>query len=165
MPATWTLGWSKHDSSMLPSKHSILQDLYSPCLNLTDSATPSPPTKRFVYIYIYIYTCTIIKIYIYIYIYTYIHIYIYVMYSYRANSSGFRGIDSSRRWILKGGNPRMLRKTILLRPATWKHGWSKRGSSMIPSKHSIPQDLYSPCLNLTDSAWTRFTPTMFTRGR
>ena len=50
-------------------------------------------------------------------------------------------------------------------PATWTHGWSKHGSSIIPSKQSIPQDLYSPCLNLTDSARTMFTPTMFSRRR
>ena len=50
-------------------------------------------------------------------------------------------------------------------PATWKHGWSKHGSSIIPSKHSIPQDLCSPCLNLTDSARSMFTPTMFSRRR
>ena len=36
---------------------------------------------------------------------------------------------------------------------------------MIPSKHSIPQDLYSPCLNSTNSARNMFTPTMFTRRR
>ena len=36
---------------------------------------------------------------------------------------------------------------------------------MIPSKHSIPQDLHSPCLNLTNHARTMFTPTMFSRGR
>ena len=34
---------------------------------------------------------------------------------------------------------------------------------MIPSNHSIPQDLYSPCLNLTNYARTMFTPTMFSR--
>ena len=38
------------------------------------------------------------------------------------------------------------------RPATGKHGLSKHGSSMIPSKHSIPQELHSPCLNLTNYA-------------
>ena len=41
------------------------------------------------------------------------------------------------------------------------HGWSKHGSSIIPSKHSIPQDLYSPRLNLNNYARTMFTPTMF----
>ena len=50
-------------------------------------------------------------------------------------------------------------------PAAGKHGWSKHGSSTIPSKHPIPQDLYSPCLNLTNYARTMFTPTMFSRGR
>ena len=37
-------------------------------------------------------------------------------------------------------------------PATWKHGWSKHGSSIIPSKHS------------QIASWTTlFTPTMFTQ--
>ena len=40
--------------------------------------------------------------------------------------------------------------------------WSRHGSSIIPSNHSIPQDLYSPCLNLTNYARTMLTPTMFT---
>ena len=55
--------------------------------------------------------------------------------------------------------------TILLPPATCKHGWSKHGSSIIPSKHSIPQELYSPCLILTNYARTMFTPTMCSRRR
>ena len=55
--------------------------------------------------------------------------------------------------------------TNKLYPATWKHGWSKHGSSIMPSRHSIPQDLYSPCLNLTISARTMFTPTMCSRRR
>ena len=46
-------------------------------------------------------------------------------------------------------------------PATRKHGWSKHGSSIIPSTHSIPQDLYSQFLNLMNYARTTFTPTMF----
>ena len=50
-------------------------------------------------------------------------------------------------------------------PATWKHGWSKHGSSIIPSKHSIPQDLHSLYLNLTNYARAMFTPTMFSRRR
>ena len=50
-------------------------------------------------------------------------------------------------------------------PATWKHGWSKHGCSIIPSNLSIPQDSYSPCFNLTNSARTMFTPTMFSRRR
>ena len=50
-------------------------------------------------------------------------------------------------------------------PAAWKHGWSKHGSGIVPSKHSVPQDLCSPCLNLTNSARTMFTPTMFSRRR
>ena len=55
---------------------------------------------------------------------------------------------------------RTLRRT---RGRSWKHGWSKHGSSIIPSKHSAPQDLYSPCLNVSNSARTMFTPTMFSR--
>ena len=39
------------------------------------------------------------------------------------------------------------------------------GSSIMPSRHSIPQDLCSPCLNLTNYARTVFTPTMFSRRR
>ena len=35
------------------------------------------------------------------------------------------------------------------------------GSSTMPSRHSIPQDLYSPCLNLANYARSMFTPTMF----
>ena len=31
-----------------------------------------------------------------------------------------------------------------------QHGWSEHGSSIIPAKHSVPQDLYSPCLNYFD---------------
>ena len=54
---------------------------------------------------------------------------------------------------------------IFQMPATWKHGWSKHGSSIIPSNHSMPQDLHSPCLNWTNSARTMFTPTMFPRRR
>ena len=50
-------------------------------------------------------------------------------------------------------------------PATWKYGWSKHGSSIIPSKHSILQEWYSPCLNSTNYARTMFTPTMFSRRR
>ena len=63
----------------------------------------------------------------------------------------------------KRGRPRIreLLPGVTLRPATSKHGWSKHGSSIMPSRHSIPQDLYSPCLNLTNSARTMFTPTMF----
>ena len=45
------------------------------------------------------------------------------------------------------------------------NGWSKHGSSIIPSRHSMPQDLYSPCLNLANYARTMFTPTMFTLRR
>ena len=33
------------------------------------------------------------------------------------------------------------------------------------STHSIPQDLYNPCLSLIDYARTMFTPTMFSRRR
>ena len=54
-------------------------------------------------------------------------------------------------------------------PATRKHGWSRHSSSIIPSKHSTPQDIYiyiySPWLNLMNSARTMFTPTMFSRRR
>ena len=50
-------------------------------------------------------------------------------------------------------------------PATWKHGWSKHGSRIMPSRHFVPQDLYSPCLNWTYYARTMFTPTMFSRRR
>ena len=42
-----------------------------------------------------------------------------------------------------------------------KNGWSKHGSSVIPYTHSIPQDLYSPCLNLTNYARTMFIQPCF----
>ena len=48
--------------------------------------------------------------------------------------------------------------------ATRKHGWSKHGSSIIPSNRSIPQKLYSPCLNRTNSARTMFTPSPPTKS-
>ena len=63
------------------------------------------------------------------------------------------------------GKCRRLPKPQSPLPATWKHGWSKHDSSTMPSRHSIPQDLYSPCLNLTNSARSMFTPTMFLRRR
>ena len=53
----------------------------------------------------------------------------------------------------------------MLFPATWKHGWSKHDSSIIPSKHSMPQDLYSLCLSLMNHARTMLTPIMFTSRR
>ena len=49
--------------------------------------------------------------------------------------------------------------------ATWKHGWSRHGSSIIPSEHSIPQDSYNPCLNLMNYARIVLTPTMCSRRR
>ena len=45
------------------------------------------------------------------------------------------------------------------------HGWSRHGSSRIPSKHSIPQDLYNPCLNSMNYARTMLTSTMCSRRR
>ena len=65
-------------------------------------------------------------------------------------------------YIIGRARPRRPRQGC---PATWKHGWSRHGSSIIPWNHSIPQDLYSPCLSLTNSARTMFTPTMFSRRR
>ena len=50
-------------------------------------------------------------------------------------------------------------------PATWKHGWSRHGSSTIASKHSIPQDLHNPWLNVMNYARTMLTPTKFSRRR
>ena len=61
-------------------------------------------------IYIDTYTC--------IYIYIYIHIYIY-----------------SITYILHGVLILSLVRGLLSHPATWKHGWSKHGSSIVPSKH------------------------------
>ena len=46
-------------------------------------------------------------------------------------------------------------------PSAEYPGTAPRGT--IPSKHSTPQDLLSPCLNLTDSARTMLTPAMFSR--
>ena len=63
------------------------------------------------------------------------------------------------------GQPHRVGDCSWSQPATWKDGWSKHGSSIIPSTHSIPQDLCSPCLKLTDSARTMFTPSMFSRRR
>ena len=102
------------------------------------------------YIYIYIYVCIYIYIYVYIYIHLSLSLYIYIYMS-----------------------PPVVRQTsahehnigAVQRPATWKHGWSKHGSSIILSKHSTPQDLYNPLLNLMNYARTTFTPTMFSRRR
>ena len=58
-----------------------------------------------------------------------------------------------------------LPENVAACPATRTHGWSEHGSSIIPSSHAIPQDLYSPCLSLTNSARTMFTPTMLSLRR
>ena len=100
--------------------------------------------------------CVYVCVYVYIYIYIYLYIYIYV-YVYICHSLG-RGLPLLRQL------QHVLDRQALL-PATWKHCWSRHGSSIIPSKHSIPQDLHNPCLNLTNYARTMFTPTMFTRRR
>ena len=96
-----------------------------------------------IYVYIYIYREREREIYIYIYIYD-------ITWWTQLSEIGRRRRPLS--WPPK-------------KPATWKRGWSKHGSSTIPSKHSTPQDLYSPCLNSTNHARTMFTPTMFSRRR
>ena len=119
-----------------------------------------------IYIYIYnIHTCTYVYMYMCRYVCLYIHICIYVcvciciyIYIYREREREI--IGRSRR-----GTRRKELGCACQVPATWKHGWSRHGSSIIPSSHSIPQDLCSPYLNLTIHARTMFTPTMFSRGR
>ena len=107
-----------------------------------------------IYIYMYIYLSLSIYIYVYVCIYVYIYIYIYI-YIYRSERTLSAALEPV---------PGATLGTFQV-PAKCKHGWSKHGSSIISSNHSIPQDLYSPCFNLTNSARTMFTPPMFSRRR
>ena len=119
-------------------------------------------TYVYIYIYIYIYTHTYIYIYIHIYIYIYTYTYVYIC------SFLFVCLSIYHLFIYlerEGERDIICICVFRLYPAAWKHGWSKHGSSIIPSKHSTPQDLYSLCLNLTVSARTMLTPTMFSRRR
>ena len=93
-------------------------------------------------IYIYIH---ILYIYIYMYVCIYIYIYIYIYASCRAFA--------------------LPRPAGVQHPATWKHGWSEHGSSIIPSSHSIPQDLKSPRFNFINYARTMFNQTTCSRRR
>ena len=146
--------------------------------------------STYIYIYIYIHTCIstmyvlcTLCMYVYIYIYTYLFLEGLARDVRRpvahVQTGEFRIVlrncccgcfVENRGYLRRIFFPDVTRPTNLAEicgddesPATWKHGWSKHGSSIIPSKHSIPQDLYSPYLNLTNSARTMFTPTMFTR--
>ena len=121
------------------------------------AGNPRGPPEHTHYIYIYIYICICVYIYIYTYVYNslslsiYIYICVYVCVCIYTYIYIYIYIRAPRR--------------ALPSPATWKHGWSKHGSSTTPSKHSIPQDLCSPYFNLTNYARTMFTPTMFSRRR
>ena len=112
--------------------------------------------------YVYIYT-HIIHIYIYIYVHTYIHIHICIHVYIHIHTHSYICMS----WMSSHSTSWSGRKVCSSAsfPATWKHGWSKHGSSIVPSNPSKAQDLYSPCLNLTNSARTMFTPTMFSRRR
>ena len=142
----------------------------------------------YIYIYVYMYIITIylsislsLYIYIYIYIHTYIYIYIYItyiyiyIYIYTYVYMWIRGPGASR--------PAPLRRV----PATWKHGWSKHGSSIKPffasNRSSSGQNKESELLiaatvlqaaswllHKTLKHWTNyaramFTPTMSSRLR
>ena len=94
----------------------------------------------------------LLLIYINIYIYIYTHTYIGGQRAGRQDVPGLVGCEC---------RPQSLRVFARSR----KHGWSKHGSSMIPSTYSTPQDLYNPYLNLMNHARTTFTPTMFSHRR
>ena len=74
---------------------------------------------------------------------------------------------------LRGGNksskPQALTKsTSEVSPATWTHGWSKHGSSRIPSNSNMVIIHIIICYLRVFwwySAKTMFTPTMFSLGR
>ena len=88
---------------------------------------------KHIYIYIYIYLSLSLYIYIYIYLYLYLYLSLSInIYTHYDLSHPVCPCDplivALRRRADRGARS-------VCTPATCKHGWSKHGSSIIPSKH------------------------------